>query len=160
MAKKSPYKDIIGAVKKGKHKEKRPRSPAQKAHVKKLVKEHGWKKGKDGGPGAPKKADRLTSYLKEQLKCVCSSVPKFEGLAKEMELDPETTLIGELLTALLIDRALDGVVDNNLGYLKELINRVDGKVVEKIEQTIQATKKVIVHEGDPRQDKAKPKDKE
>ncbi len=84
---------------------------------------YGWKKGQSGNPkGRPPKEKVLTTYLKAQLNCLCSSVKKFAEYCKNYDLDPDETTIGELVSATLIDQMLTG------GHfqMREIMNRVDG----------------------------------
>lgn len=84
---------------------------------------YGWKKGQSGNPkGRPKKEKVLTHWLKEQLGCMCSSVQRFADYARALDLDPDTTTIGALLSATVIDQALTG------GHfqMREVFNRSDG----------------------------------
>lgn len=84
---------------------------------------YGWKKGQSGNPkGRPPKEKVLTTYLKAQLNCLCSSVKKFAEYCTKYDLNPDETTIGELVSATLIDQMLQG------GHfqMREIMNRVDG----------------------------------
>ena len=73
--------------------------------------EYRWKKGVSGNPrGRPKRKDRLTDLLREELKKICPT-------------DPEKRSWGELLVRGLVHLALKG----NLQAFKEILDRHDGK---------------------------------
>lgn len=73
--------------------------------------EYRWKKGVSGNPrGRPKRKDRLTDLLREELKKICPT-------------DPEKRSWGELLVRGLVHLALKG----NLPAFKEILDRHDGK---------------------------------
>jgi len=73
--------------------------------------EYRWKKGVSGNPrGRPKKKDRLTDLLRDELKKICPT-------------DPEKRTWGELLVRGLVHLALKG----NIPAFKEILDRHDGK---------------------------------
>ena len=76
-----------------------------------------WKAGQSGNPaGRPKKADCLTSLLKEEIDKVC---PK----------DVEKRTWKELIILATMSLAMKG----NAAALKEVWERMDGKVKDKLE---------------------------
>ena len=92
---------------------------------------YGWKKGKSGNPkGGPKKKRILTTYLKAQLECLCSSVTVFAERAKVLDMDPDETTIGELLAAVTLNRSMNG----ETGYMQQAFDRVEGKVHSVLEE--------------------------
>ena len=91
---------------------------------------HSWVKGQSGNPkGGPKKERILGNYIKAQLGCMCSSVAIFTARACWLNLDPNTTTIGQLVAAITVERSVNG----EAMYMRELFDRSDGKVVTPIE---------------------------
>jgi len=73
--------------------------------------EYRWKKGVSGNPrGRPKRKDRLTDLLRDEVRKICPT-------------DPEKRSWGELLVRALVHLALKG----NLTAFKEILDRHDGK---------------------------------
>ena len=94
-----------------KTKRRRPPPPA----------EHRWKKGVSGNPrGRPKKGDSLTSLLKEEIAKICPA-------------DREKRTWKELVVRATLQLAMKG----NATALKEIWERLDGKIVqpEKVQLT-------------------------
>ena len=83
--------------------------------------EHRWKKGVSGNPrGRPKKRDSLTSLLKEEIAKICPA-------------DREKRTWKELVVRATLQLAMKG----NATALKEIWERLDGKIVqpEKVQLT-------------------------
>lgn len=88
---------------------------ADKQQKNKHLKEYEWPKGKSGNPnGRPKKVISLTSEMKEQLTEVCPYDAK-----------------GRTWLQYLVDRWL-AQASENATYFRELIERLEGKVVQPI----------------------------
>ena len=90
-----------------------------------------WKRGESGNlKGRPPEKRILSTYLKAQLKCWCSSVKVFAQRAESLDMDPETTTIGELLAAVTLNRSMNG----ETGYMQQAYERVEGKVHSVLEE--------------------------
>ena len=78
-----------------------------------------WKKGQSGNPkGRPKKADCLTSLLKEEIE----------------KVDPEDK-DGRTHMEMIVDATMRLAKNGNATALKEIWERMDGKVRDKLELT-------------------------
>lgn len=76
--------------------------------------ENRWKKGKSGNPrGRPKKQDGLTQLLREEIKKICPA-------------DREKRTWKQLIVLATLQLAMKG----NAAALKELWERIDGKVLQ------------------------------
>jgi len=74
----------------------------------------------------PRKAQThfLSNRLKAQVDCLACSVPAIQALAEKLNMDPEVNTIGDVLAANMIFQAFSDKPE----FLKELLNRVEGKV--------------------------------
>ena len=78
-----------------------------------------WRKGQSGNPkGRPKKADCLTSLLKEEIE----------------KVDPEDK-DGRTHMEMIVDATMRLAKNGNATALKEIWERMDGKVRDKLELT-------------------------
>ena len=101
------------AIKQGKNSRKSPKGSGNVTNLK------SWKKGQSGNPkGRPRKEDCLTSLLKEEIEEIC---PK----------DKEKRTWKELIVLATMQLAMKG----NATALKEIWERMDGKVRDKLELT-------------------------
>jgi hypothetical protein len=97
--------------------------------VKNKGKPHRWVKGQSGNPdGRPKKTISLTSEMKAQLTELCP-------------YDPTKTWLQYLVT-----RWLGQAVDN-APYFRELIERLEGKVVQPVQAEVKGNVTFIIGKG-------------
>lgn len=92
-------------------------------------KEYQWKPGQSGNPGGKGKRESLTAMLRRVL-----------------EKDHNGKSIGELLVERLVKEALGG----KLPHIKEVLDRVEGRVKEKIEVEAGGTGCVVFQVPPPR----------
>ncbi|MCP4569880.1 MAG: hypothetical protein GY841_20055 [FCB group bacterium] len=107
------------------------RKPKKRARTKRTLPDaarpYMWVKGQSGNPkGRPPGTFSLAGRLKSQLEDPASSSTIVETKATELGLDPEKTDIASVLTASLLQEALNG----NGQLLKEILTRIDGVIVD------------------------------
>jgi hypothetical protein len=89
-----------------------------------------WVKGVSGNPsGPPPKHLKLGLSIQRIASDMAAKYPKFAERALALGLDPETTMVGDLIIHGWMIEAAEGKAPQ----VAELLNRVDGKVADKIE---------------------------
>lgn len=78
------------------------------------------------------KLKTLTVILRTQLEEPAICNPSAKQAAEQQGLDPEHSTCGSVLAAVMIATAINGDTD----VMKEILNRVDGKVVEAVQLNI------------------------
>ena len=89
---------------------------------------HRFKPGQSGNPGGRPKKDAISSYLRNQLELHIPESMKSEMPRAFSDLYGESATFGEMLAFKLIDRAAKG----NLVALSLVLDRVEGKVTQKM----------------------------
>ncbi len=90
-----------------------------------------WRPGVSANPGGkPKYAKMLTDRMKNHLDCLAESVPMMREFAVAMKMDLVTATVADVITANLL---LEGMRSGNAGFVKEIFNRIEGKVADKLE---------------------------
>ena len=85
-----------------------------------------WKPGQSGNPaGRPPLAKTLSASVRDLLDKPASYIPQIKNMAEELDLDPEITMVRDVLASMHI---VQSVERNSAAYLKELYDRVEGKV--------------------------------
>ena len=121
--KKAPKKK--GAVKKA---DATPESPGDR------IKPYRWKPGQSGNPkGRPKGITSLAKLLRDQLNERASLVPAIRIKAEALGLDSMRTTVGAVLMLSLIN---DATNEGNATIAKEIIQRIDGIVVDPAKPSV------------------------
>ena len=94
-----------------------------------LVK-HAWKPGQSGNPKGSKPRRRiLTNKLIKFLDKLAEDVPAIKGIASTLELDPETATVADVV---MMNMVVQSMLSGNSSFIIELLNRVEGKVADRI----------------------------
>lgn len=91
-----------------------------------------WKPGHVPTNKPLPKLKTLTVILRTQLEEPAICNPSARQAAEQQGLDPEHSTCGSVLAAVMIAIAINGDTD----VMKEILNRVDGKVVEAVQLNI------------------------
>jgi len=89
-----------------------------------------WKPGVSANPaGRPPQLKTLAVILRNVLEEPASCIPSAAAIAAQHGLDAAHSSVGSVLAAAMVVQALNGDVD----IIREILNRVDGKVVESVQ---------------------------
>lgn len=91
-----------------------------------------WQKGQSGNPkGRPAKEKCLSFYLRDYMGKKASSIKILGQFAVTLGMDPDKVTVGEVIATNMFVQAL-----GDASVLRELFNRLEGKVPDKIQATI------------------------
>jgi len=93
------------------------------------LKPHQWEPGTSGNPGGRPSGSSWTATLRKLGKREVPNTPWAQKAIKSVGLDPEEATVEEVLLALCYYHAARG----NVGYLRELFDRMEGPVPKKQE---------------------------
>ena len=88
--------------------------------------EYRWKPGQSGNPkGRPPLV--LSDVIRRRLQSSAATSQRGKDLAEKLTMDSDTATLGDVLMEAVIELALAG----DLGAIKEILDRVDGKSVAR-----------------------------
>lgn len=94
------------------------------------AREVGFQKGEINNPyGRPKTAKTLSDNVRKILGKPAASFPIFEHTCRSHNLDPEETTVAEVIA---LEFATQSMTRNSSGYVKELFDRIEGKVADQV----------------------------
>ncbi len=105
-----------------------------------------FRPGETGNPNGRPRSAALTDLVRRRLEMAASTMPQAKELATKLEREAEEVTLADLIVEALIGLALN----SNLDAIKEVLNRVDGKAIARVEAAMNHGPTVVFQGIDPR----------